>query len=338
VMMGVYPIFAVALLTGFIEAIGDTCVSGALQAWITDEVGTEQVGKVFLRGRQISIPANWIGIVLSIALAAWFNCQVPIVLGGAMWFVLTIFLILFMPETNFQRVDGAAMPDRAALLRQFEPTLRLFADGVRLVRGSRTVMLLFVAQFFGMAFFSSFYKFSRANILQSFKLPILILPVLGVLNENVWIGMREMLQGVFCLIGMEGVRRHIDLNQTGMAARVLIGVHILILMGLGVFAATGNLLLAMIAWLVVGGLQEIGNPITETWLNQNVPSSIRATVISMGSQVGALGQMGGSTSLGAFGDRFGVRRALGLSGLFLVPILVLYGRSVPWSRQPSKVD
>jgi hypothetical protein len=36
--------------------------------------------------------------------------------------------------------------------------------------------------------------------------------------------------------------------------------------------------------------------------------------------------MGGSTALGLFGDRFGVRSALGLSGAFLVPLLVIYGQ------------
>ena len=58
VMMGVFPTFLVALLGVFIEAIGDTCVSGALQAWATDEVGENNVGHVFLRGQQIATPAH----------------------------------------------------------------------------------------------------------------------------------------------------------------------------------------------------------------------------------------------------------------------------------------
>ena len=66
VLMGVFPIFAVALVAGFVEAIGDTCVSGALDAWITDEVGTRQVEIVFLRGAQIAAPAHWLGVISSI--------------------------------------------------------------------------------------------------------------------------------------------------------------------------------------------------------------------------------------------------------------------------------
>jgi MFS transporter, DHA3 family, tetracycline resistance protein len=336
VMMGAYPIFAIALMCGFIEAIGDTCVSGALQAWITDEVGTGQVSRVFLRGRQVSIPAHWIGVVLSIALAAWFNCQIPIILGGTAWFALTIFLVLFMPETNFQCTSMTTIHNGEALLSQFRATRNVFADGMRLVRNSRILLLLFLAQLFSRAFFDSFYKFSRANILQGFLLPIITLPILGVLKENVWFGILEMLQGLFGFIGMEGVRRYIDLNRTGIAARVLLGFQVLMLVGLFVFAFTGNLVLAIVAWLIVNGFQDIGIPITETWLNQNIPSSIRSTVLSMNSQVGMLGQMGGSTGLGMFGDRFGVRNMLGLSGVFLVPLLVMYGRNTRLLAKPGQ--
>lgn len=332
VLIGAYPVFIVAMLVAFIEAIGDTCVSGALQAWITDEVGADRVGKIFLRGNQVAIPAHWAGVILSIALAAWFNCQAPIILGGGLWFVLTPFLILFMPETTFQRPAEISPYDRAALLKQFGTTPRLFVEGMRLVRSSQLLILLFLAQIFSSAFLDSFYKFSRAEILQGFALPVLTLPILGTLKENVWFGMLEMLQGLFCLIGMEGIRRYVHLDRHGTAVRVLFSFYALILVGLFVFTWTGNFFLAIVAWLIVSGLQNIGAPITETWLNQNIPSSIRSTILSMHSQVGMLGRMGGSTSLSVVGDRYGVRSALGLSSVFVTLLLATYGYS---SLQPA---
>jgi len=114
------------------------------------------------------MPAYWIGVVLSVVLAAVFNSQVPIVLGGALWLVMTIFLILFMPETNFRRPGDMVSQDCTMLLRQFETTVRMFGDGVRLVRGSSILLLLSTAQVFGSAFLGSFYRLSRANILQGF--------------------------------------------------------------------------------------------------------------------------------------------------------------------------
>jgi MFS transporter, DHA3 family, tetracycline resistance protein len=96
------------------------------------------------------------------------------------------------------------------------------------------------------------------------------------------------------------------------------------LIGAGLFAITGHLGLAVAAWLIVSGFQDIGSPVAEAWLNQNIPSSARATVLSLNSQVDLLGQMGGSTSLSVVGDHYGVRSALGLAGAWLVPLLAIY--------------
>ncbi len=326
VMMGVWPTFAIALLGSFIEAIGDTCVSGALQAWITDEVGEKNVAKVFLRGRQVAKPAHWAGVALSIALAALLNYQAPIILGGALWFVLTIFLVLFMPETNFQRNTTYTKATKS-LLAPLKASFAIFADGARLVRGSPVLQALFIAQLLGSAFADAFYKFSRAHILQSFALPAITLPLLGMLKDNVWFGVLEVLQGLFCLAGAEVVRRKIRLDKSAASARTLLAIYSVALVALFVFAFTGHFGLAMAVWVIVGGLQDIGEPITEAWLNQNIPSQVRATVISMSSQTGMLGTLGSSTGLGAYGDRFGVRNALALSGVILFPLILIYGRN-----------
>ncbi len=237
VMMGAFPTFGVALLGGFVEAIGDTCVSGALQAWAADEVGAANVANVFLRGRQIATPAHWAGVLLSVALAALLNCQAPIVLGGALWFVLTVFLILFMPETGFQR-SAVAVSGRS-LLEPLKASFATFAAGARLVRGSRILKVLFAAQFLTSAFADGFYKFSRAHILQSFALPLITLPLLGVLKDNVWFGLLEMLQGAFCLVGAEVVRRTNKLDRDGASAQTLLVFYIIMGVALLAFAATG---------------------------------------------------------------------------------------------------
>ena len=322
--MGSFPLFGIALLTGLIEAIGDTCISGALQAWITDEVGEDHVGNVFLRGSQIAIPANWAGVVLSIVLAARVNYQTPIIIGGILWMALTIFLILFMPEMNFHRSTTHPLSGKS-LLEPLKSSFGTYMSGVRLLRRSTILQTLFLSILLGSAFADAFYKFSRAAILHDFTLPVITLPLLGVLKDNFWIGAVEILQGLFCLAGTEIVRRKIQLNKRGASARTLFAIYILMAVALLIFVMTGHLGLALAAWVMVNGFQGIGKPIMDTWLNQNIPSAIRATVISMSSQTGMVGTLGSSTGLGAFGDRFGVRSALGLSGLILLPIILIYG-------------
>jgi len=324
VLIGAIPIFVIVLLAGFIEAVGDTFISGALQAWITDEVGEDKMGGVFLRGRQVATPAHWGGVVLSIVLAAWLNYQAPIILGGVLWLALTVVLVLFMPETNFQRNAIPEKMSRKYLLDTLKASLATFVDGARTVHSSRTLQALFFAMLLGSAFADGFYKFSRAHILLSFHLPTITLPLLGVLKDNLWFGLLEMLQGLFYLAGAEVVRRKIHLERTGASARTLMAFYSLMLAALFVFAFTGHIGLAMAAWVIVCGLQDLGEPIMEAWLNQNIPSKVRATMISMSSQTGEIGALGSSTGLGAFGDQFGVRSALKLLGAILLPLILIY--------------
>ena len=147
-LIGLFPVFWVALLAAFMEAMGDTFVSGALQAWITDEVGADKVGKVFLRSSQISTVAHWVGILMGIVLAAGFGYLLPVLLGGLSWFVLSLVLILWMPETKFlrpvetRRLGSGGKRSSTKINRAASEHLQ---HGLRLVRGSRVLLLLFVA-------------------------------------------------------------------------------------------------------------------------------------------------------------------------------------------------
>src|SRR6476469_1010836 len=63
VVEGGIATFAAALLGNVVWGIGYTFVSGALQAWITDEVGPEHVAPVFTRGVQVDLVASIVGIL-----------------------------------------------------------------------------------------------------------------------------------------------------------------------------------------------------------------------------------------------------------------------------------
>jgi DHA3 family tetracycline resistance protein-like MFS transporter len=95
-----------------------------------------------------------------------------------------------------------------------------------------------------------------------------------------------------------------------------------------VFAFAGNFWLAVAAYLTRAIANMLMGPIQGTWMNQHIPSAVRATVLSMNAQVNAFGQIAGGPGVGWVGNRYGVRSAIGLSGLLLLPVLVLYARFV----------
>jgi DHA3 family tetracycline resistance protein-like MFS transporter len=68
------------------------------------------------------------------------------------------------------------------------------------------------------------------------------------------------------------------------------------------------------------------------WVNQRLDSQVRATVISMSSQVDALGQIIGGPIVGAIGTLVSLRAALLSSAAILSPVLILFSRARKLSR------
>src|SRR4051794_2888453 len=87
ILEGSVPLFGAIVLAEVIRGIGETFLSGASQAWVTDEVGEERVGALFLRGAQVIRVAKLAGLGVGIGLAT-IQLSLPIVLGGALAMVL----------------------------------------------------------------------------------------------------------------------------------------------------------------------------------------------------------------------------------------------------------
>ncbi len=68
VLEGSFPIFGAIILAQVIEGFGYTFMEGALEAWISDEVGEERVGQVFLRGSRLPMSR-----ASSVSAAAWHS-------------------------------------------------------------------------------------------------------------------------------------------------------------------------------------------------------------------------------------------------------------------------
>jgi DHA3 family tetracycline resistance protein-like MFS transporter len=110
--------------------------------------------------------------------------------------------------------------------------------------------------------------------------------------------------------------------------RGLFVMYALQLLSLIVFAAAGDFLVGMLMFWNVVGLSRAYTPLYLSWLNQKVDSSARATVLSMNSQVDALGQIVGGPPLGAIGSLVSLRAALFGSAWVMALGLPLFLRAV----------
>jgi hypothetical protein len=88
----------------------------------------------------------------------------------------------------------------------------------------------------------------------------------------------------------------------------------------------------------------VAEPVYLTWINEGLDPGVRATVISMSSQSGALGEASAGPVIGAIGNIFGVRPALTVAALVLSPTLLLYVRAMkscgvdPEAKEDKRVE
>jgi len=98
--------------------------------------------------------------------------------------------------------------------------------------------------------------------------------------------------------------------------------------GVVLFAMSGNFALALGTYWTVYLLRRTNEPLFIAWVNQSLEPSVRATVLSLNTQMDAMGQIAGGPLLGMVAKFVSVRVAVAAAGLLLSPALLLFARTV----------
>ena len=312
---GTIPTFAAVLAAQAVWGVGYTFISGALEAWIADEAPDRDLGRVYLRGEQADYLGSFVGIPAGVLLGL-VALNLPLLIGGVLTISLGLALIFVMPEINFRpspREGRSSVQHAAATAR----------GGAWLVRARPVLLILLaVALFTGM----SEEGFDRLNPKQF--LDVVGLPQVGGLEPVVWFGVIEAGGLVLSYLAAGVVASNLDVGRPAVAARLLLVLNCLTIAGMLAFALAGSFALALGAFWFATLVRRVAEPVYLTWVNEGLDPGVRATVISMSSQSGALGEASAGPVIGVLGNLFGVRAALTVAALILSPTLLLYGRAI----------
>nr|MBA2453820.1 hypothetical protein [Chloroflexia bacterium] len=255
------------------------------------------------------------GIVASVAIAS-INLSLALLVSGALFVALGIFLAFVMPETNFTRVPESERNSWQSM----GDTLK---EGVGTVRGKPVlVTLLVIATVWGAAS-EGLDRLWEAHLLANFTFP-----ALGNLSIIVWIGIINA-AGMLLSMGVtEVARRRIDSDSHIAAAKALLAMTILMSGTIVVFALAGNFTLALAAFIATVTLRRVNRPIYAAWLNQSLTPRVRATVFSMAGQADALGQIVGGPVIGLIATFGSLRIAMVAVAVIAMPQIVLYLRTL----------
>ncbi|TDW94693.1 DHA3 family tetracycline resistance protein-like MFS transporter [Kribbella pratensis] len=312
-LQGLVPAFLAILAAQVLWGVGYTFTSGADRAWITDEIGTERVGGVFVRTQQFELAAKIAGTVTAGGLGL-ISLPLPMVISGAGTMLLGVLLALFMREQNFHRTPR----EERETFRQLADT---FKHGLTVARRRPVVRTLVVISLIAGLSSEAFDRLWSVQLL-TFSFPT----VFGTSDPALWFTALALAGTALSLAASLLLNRFsAERLQASHPTGILATLASLDVLGMFLFAFAGNFWLALAALWLRQIADTVSIPIHSGWLNRHVDSRSRATVLSMVSQANAIGQVVGGPPLGALG-RTSLRGALLASALIWLPIPALYLR------------
>jgi DHA3 family tetracycline resistance protein-like MFS transporter len=314
ILIALVPTFEAILVAQFIWGVGYTFISGAYPAWLSEEIGAERANRAIVKSAQFAQAAGFFGIIFAVLLAH-VSLHLPMLIGGMGVVGLAVAMAIWMTETGYQPRDTQPRAAWYALGATF-------MDGVREVR-SRPLLLtiLSIAVVFGL-FSEGLDRLYVPYLIESFTFP-----ELGQLDSVVWWGVIAAVSSIVGFLATGFARRVLDLSNHLHLTAALASITLVISLAVLAFANLDGFYVVLACFWLVNGLRAAAGPLETAWLNRRLPSSIRATILSMHGQADSLGQAFGGPIVGLIAQRFAIGTALTISALLLLPALAMYQRA-----------
>ncbi|PWJ23308.1 DHA3 family tetracycline resistance protein-like MFS transporter [Branchiibius hedensis] len=316
-IQGAMPSFVPILAAQVVWGLGFTFISGAVDAWITDEVGADAVQPLFTRFQQQHLALNFVGIIAA-GLLARIDLRVPMLVAGAGYVLLAIVMAPLLPETGFNRTPAS---DRSTWAQMTET----FHTGLAAARRPGIVRSFAIIAVITGASSEVFDRLWTAHIINAFTLP-----GTGGASAATWFTVFALIGALISLATSLLANRFVAERINAVHPRTLLALLALIQAG-GVigFAMVGSLWPALSSMWIRDAARNLLYPVQAAWLNRNIESTARSTTLSMTSQADALGQVVGGPILGAVASRASIPVAMTIAGLLMAPVAAIYHRIRP---------
>ncbi|MFW6096473.1 MAG: MFS transporter [Chloroflexota bacterium] len=325
IVEGLFPIFGAILLAQVIWGMGYTFTSGAEDAWLADEIGEERLTQTYLRASQMGRVGSLAGILISVGLGS-VQLALPMLMSGIGIVALALFLALFMPETGFS-------PTPREERTRWQNMTDTFRDGARLVRGRRMLLLILgVSLFFGLSS-EPLDRLWEAHLLENFAFPQWD----GLQQPVHWFGLMSVTTLLVGIGVTEVIRRRVPAERLDVTIAAQLVVNALVATAVVVFALSNRFGVAAVAIMGAQVFRGASHPLYMAWVNRQIETRVRATVLSMEGQLNAIGQVAGGPILGALATAISIPAAMLGVSILMLPALALYGVAWRWTRQDMAI-
>lgn len=312
IVEGSFPLFLPLLFSQVLWGVGYTFTSGAIQAWISDEVGEEAANPAFVRAAQFEQIGSLAGIGLAVLLGG-IHLSLPIITGGVLFLILGLALIPLMTEDGFHPTPAA---DRSNW-QHMRSTLQSGMGMLRLRPALAGILL--IGLLFGL------YSEGYDRLWTPFLLDRFQFPTWAGMTQVTWFGAIDAVGMLLTAGATEILLRRVNLRQTRAVSAAMGACSLALVACLFAFPFSGGLPTALALIWGISVLRQLIGPLYTAWVNHRLDPRSRATILSMSSQVDALGQIGGGPLVGVIAQSAGIPAGLFASAALLAPVLLLFG-------------
>ncbi|GAB3042973.1 tetracycline efflux MFS transporter TetA(P) [Parafrigoribacterium mesophilum] len=287
--------------------LGFTFFSGAVEAWLVDALTfhgyTGSLETVFGRGLVVTGIAMFAGSVLGGVIAQATNLGVPFLLRAGVLALMFLFAFLVMKDLGFT-------PDRSR--GPLAATRNVLQQSIRHGLRKRSVRYVILSAPFA----------SGVGIYAFYALQPYLLELYGDKTAYSIAGLAAAVLSLSQVIGgvlAPRIRGLFVKRTTTVIAASLASVATLVILGVN-----SLFWLAIVALVVWGFVVAVAEPVRGAYLNDMIPSTQRATVLSFDSLFGSLGGVGIQPALGRAADLWGYGTSLVIGGaveLIGIPLL-----------------
>lgn len=308
---GSIPLFLSVIVSQVLWGIGYTFTSAADEAWIADELGGKNLDTIYLKAAQVGQLFSFAGTVIS-SIIGTKAVNFPMIGGGLLFILLSVFLMFFMKETNFTPAPAVGRNSWAQMGHTFK-------EGIIFIRGKKVLMLMMgISLLYGL-YSEGFDRLWTAHFLTDTGFP-------GTANIKpvVWIGIINGTAMLVSIMGVEYIKRIMDKSGELQRVWILTIINAFMVIAMILFGMSGNFSMALSTYFTFYLLRTINGPIFNAWRNKNIKSEVRATVISTYGQMDALGQIIGGPIIGFIALKTSIHTAIVAAGIILSPVIALF--------------
>ncbi len=299
------------IIAATIEAIALTLLSGAFEAWLVDnlEHNSYKGDKVaiFAIEDQITLIAGIIGVLIGSFLAD-NNSALPWFIGSFAMFLIGIVAMIYMKEEYFVRQNVSFR----AGIESMKETMRTSARYARDNKAVRFVLLTGVLLAFAIQAPAAQYQ-----------------PLFSQFVPNkMWLG---YLWATMSIAAFGGARLSLwfssklqNRKSALVSLQIMIGLGIFLSGAFAIFPMTIAAFVAFLFWMFASGIL---SPIRKEYLNKNISSRERATVISLLSMTATIGSAIGLLLGGLLAKHISISVAWMFSGTALIILTLLIMRN-----------